>query len=99
MLGPSLHIILISHCDPAGLTSDTSRLSWQIDKALCLNLPFLRMKLGCLLVLLRRRTDNMRHYRFLSPLAKFDLYLKFSSAWSLLYIGTMAFTANCKLHS
>lgn len=72
MLGLSLHIILISRCDPAGLNSDTLTLSWQIDKACWLNLPFLRLRLWCLLVLLRGRTDNMRYCHFLSPLAKFD---------------------------
>lgn len=85
MLGLSLHIILISCCDPAGLNSNTSSLSGQIDKARWLNLPFPRMRLWCLLVLLRS-TDNMKHYHFLFPLAKFDLYLKFSSAQSPMHI-------------
>lgn len=80
MLGLSLHIILISCCDPAGLNSDTLRLSWQIDKTRWLNLPFLRLRLWCLLVLLRGKTDNTRYCHFHSPFAKFDLYLKFSSA-------------------
>ena len=45
MLELSLHIILVSRCDPAGLNSDTLSLSWQSDKALWLNLPFPRMRL------------------------------------------------------
>lgn len=100
MLGLSLHIIFISRCDPAGLNFDTLSLSWQIDKAHWLNLPFLRRRLWCLPVLLRRSADNVRYCHFLFSLAKFDLYLEFSSAWSpTADIGTTAFTANCKLHS
>lgn len=42
----------------------------------------------------------MSYCHFLFPLAKFDLYLKFSGAWSPSEnIGTMAFIANCKLPS
>lgn len=100
MLGLSLHIILISHCDPEGLKSDTSRVSWQIDKVPWFNPHFLRMRLWCLLVLLRRSTNNMKYCHFLFQLAKFDLYLKSSSALSpTAYIGTIAFTANCKIPS
>lgn len=42
----------------------------------------------------------MKYCHFLLLLAKFDLYLQFSSAQSpTAYIGTMAFTANYKLPS
>lgn len=42
----------------------------------------------------------MKYYHFPFLLAKFDLYLEFSIAQSpTTYIGTMAFTANCKLPS
>ena len=95
MLELSLHIILVSRCDPAGLNSDTLSLSWQSDKALWLNLPFLRMRLWHSPLLLRRSTDKARYCHLLSPLAKYDLYPEFSSAPSpTTYTGTMTFPAN-----